>query len=131
VLSRVTAMTTRARMSAPPKEDALAFGIPSVPAEHLRYPPPDLPRDPDELHEISRDLAVILQAEAREPVAADLLHACLARPDPIVRVAAAAASFEITVDPRYVIEVLAKATSDVPYRCCSKRFGTGGTSRRC
>ena len=99
-------------IEAPPDEDALAFGIPTIRAERLRYPPPDLPRDADDLHEISRDLAVILQAEAREPIAADLLHACLARPEPIVRVAAAAAAFEITADPRQVIEVLAKATTD-------------------
>jgi hypothetical protein len=55
---------------------------------------------------------VILQAEPREPLAADLLHVCLARPEPIVRVAAALAAFEITAEPWRAIATLAKATQD-------------------
>jgi hypothetical protein len=97
---------------APLDEDALAFDIPVIRGSARRYVPPELPRTSDELHEIARDLAVILQAEAHEAIAADLLHVCLARPEPIVRVAAAAAAFEITSDARRVIDVLAHATAD-------------------
>ena len=96
----------------PPDEDAQAFDIPVIPAEGRRYRPPELPRGADDLHEISRDLAVILQAEPREAIAADLLHVCAARPEPAVRVAAAAAAFEITAEPRNVIDILAEGTAD-------------------
>ena len=62
--------------------------------------------------ERSRDLAYHLQKEPRESIAAALLHVCATRPDPIVRVAAAAAGMEITAEPTRLILILARGTRD-------------------
>jgi hypothetical protein len=92
--------------------DAAPFQIPAIPAEGRRYLPPKLPRDARDLHEISRDLAVTLQQEPREWLAADLLHVCAARPDPIVRAAAAFAAFDVSAEPARLVAILAHATRD-------------------
>jgi len=66
----------------------------------------------DVLHSMSRDLAKNLQDSPTDRLAATLLAVCCYRPEPIVRVAAAAASFEIAADPVRPIAILAKATRD-------------------
>ena len=106
------------------EQDAAQFKIPSVSREGRRYQSHEaLPeemiarrrpfaRHADELHEVSRDLAVRLQASPVERTAAALLEVCVHRPDPIVQVAAAAAGFEITAHPARLIAILAKGTRD-------------------
>jgi len=97
---------------APQSRDAARFRVPPIPFEGRRYEVPDLPPRAEDLHELSRDLAVALQVVPREWMAADLLHVCVARPDPIVRVAAAAAAFEVSAEPERIVATLAGATSD-------------------
>ena len=92
--------------------DAARFKVPPITAEGRRYPAPKLPRGRDELHEISRDLAVWLAMEPQEWLAADLLHVCAARPDPIVRVAAAYAAFDVSAEPARLVATLASGTRD-------------------
>ncbi len=53
-----------------------------------------------------------MQTEPRESLAAALLLVCVARRDPIVRAAAAAAGMEITAEPMRLIGVLARGTRD-------------------
>ena len=96
----------------PTDDDAADFDMPRIPAQGRRYRSPPLKYAAAELHEIARDLAVALQVHPTEPLAADLLHVCVARPDPVVKVAAAAAAFEISAEPRRLIAILAKATYD-------------------
>jgi hypothetical protein len=102
-----------AQRTVPLPRDAARFKVPPIPAEGRRYPAPKLPHRGDELHEIARDLAVRLSMEPREWLAADLLHVCVARPDPIVRVAAAYAAFEVSDAPARLVATLAGATRDV------------------
>src|SRR5437868_1448755 len=87
----------------PRSEDAARFDIPRIDFTGRRYRarealesavrrPKRPPRDADALYALSRDLAYRLQETADEATAAALLQVCVARPDVIVRVAAAAAS---------------------------------------
>ena len=120
---RSTPAVTHEIVSQPPDEDAAAFRIPQISSEGRRYPLDEaFPRDrirrmpvanrKDMLHPMSRDLANNLQNFPTDRVAAALLTVCCYRPEPIVQVAAATASFEITADPVRSIAILAKATRD-------------------
>jgi hypothetical protein len=117
------AVPRRAVPEEPLDEDVIRFGIPRIDAEGRRYRHRDAfpgetlgsrsrARGAAELYERSRDLADQLRTSPRESTAAALLYVCVARPDPIVRVAAAAASIEITAEPMRPIAVLAKGTRD-------------------
>ena len=120
---RSTPAVTSEIVSQPPDEDAAAFKIPQISSEGRRYRLDEaFSRDrirrirvsnrKDVLHSMSRDLANNLQDFPIDRVAASLLAVCCYRPEPIVQVAAAAASFEITADPVRPITILAKATRD-------------------
>lgn len=103
-------------------EDIIKFGIPRIDAEGRRYRRRDAlskglrsqsrARGAVELYELSRDLAYQLRTSPRESTAAALLYVCVDRPDAVVRVAAAAASIEITAEPLRLIAILAKGTRD-------------------
>src|SRR2546426_12435188 len=60
---------------------------------------------------MSRQLARHLQEKPQDSVAAALLHLCAVRPEPIVSVAAAAAAFEVTADPKPLLSILADGTT--------------------
>jgi hypothetical protein len=113
----------KAATETPVHEDEARFGIPPIPTEARRYRSEDLvperaieaiaPRQrARRMYERSRDLAQQLEKQPREATAAELMSVCMTRAEPIVQVAAAAAAFEITAEPRRVIAVLAKATLD-------------------
>ncbi len=105
----------------PPDEDAVLFRMPQIAGEGRRYRfgeiaateslPASSRREADR-YELSRDIAFRLQTEPRESLAAALLLVCVARRDPIVRAAAAAAGMEITAEPMRLIGVLARGTRD-------------------
>jgi len=67
-------------------------------------------RDP--LHDLSRNLAFDLQRAPLERHAASLLLLCAMRFDPVVRVASAAAAFEIAANALPLIAILAESTLD-------------------
>ena len=105
----------------PPDADAALFRMPQIVVEGRRYRFSEVAareslharyRREADRYELSRDLAFRLQTEPRESLAAALLLVCVARGDPIVRAAAAAAGMEITAEPMRLIGVLARGTRD-------------------
>ncbi len=108
----------------PLDEEAARFRIPQIISEGRRYRLQEVLRVErkagripagsrrDALYPTSRDLARRLQESPSGQAAATLLAVCSDRPEPIVQVAAAAASFEITANPAQSIAILAKGTRD-------------------